>query len=111
MTNAERRVSLLSKFGVLADVAAKSNAATERVLSAIDGLLAQEVPTSDEAPKINSIDLIGNPPGKKNQNQRRIQPHAAGAPTTKQNKAATRASQKEVKASAKTLTARALGRG
>jgi hypothetical protein len=108
VTNADRRASLLSKFYALVDVVSKSNTATEKVHASIDELYAQYF-KNDEAQKINN--LIGNPPGQKNQNQRRIQPHAAGAPTTKQNKAATRASQKEVKASAKTLTARALGRG
>lgn len=108
VTNADRRASLLSKFYALADVVSKSSTATKIVHASIDELYVQ-FSNSDKAQKIDN--LIGNPPGRKNQNQRRIQPHAAGAPTTKQNKAATRAAQKEMKASAKTLAARTLGRG
>lgn len=81
MTCGDRQTALLSSFRPLAEFAAKSSANTNKLHA-----------------------------GMKNQNQRRIQPHASGAPTTKRSHVASRANQKEKKAAAKALVAKALGR-
>jgi hypothetical protein len=107
-TKEQRLIALRSTFEPLAQLASISEGSTKSIIERMTRLF-QDI--SMEEDKINnSVELVGNPIALKHQKQKRIQPTAMGAPTTKASKAAALSSNKEKKNKALSRAAKALGR-
>ena len=120
-TSAQRKAAMTSSFDVVAQVACVRKSNTEHVLSVVGKLMStlQHNDTDSGTGALsagsgnnnyNVGDILPNPPLAKDQNQKRHEPHASGAPTTKANKRAANASNRKRKEAAKDKVAHALGR-
>ena len=80
-----RSQQLDAAWGPLREVAARTPAATKRVLAGIAQMISNEANarSSAGAASTTAVPLAANPPTVKNQNQRRRQPGQIGAPTSK----------------------------
>ena len=108
-TPEERMTAMMSSFKVVAEKACVSKTKTNHVDLAVKTLLV-EVNGTENIVDGRGWDVIANPPVAKAQTQKRLEPHASGAPTTKANKRAANASNQEKKQSAKEKVAHAQGR-
>ena len=116
-TKEERLASMMSGFKAVAELASNSNSATSAVNENILSLFAKlsmnkvdSITNKSDDKVASTTNLVGNPQTKQRQNQNRKQPYAIGAPTTASNKAASRASARERKATEKAKSAAALGK-
>jgi hypothetical protein len=109
VTKEQRVIALRSTFEPLAQLASKSEGSTKSIVDTVTRIF-QDMAMEDDDDIINSVDLVGNPITLKHQKQKRLQPTAMGAPTTKASKAASLSSNKEKKQKALSQAAKALGR-
>jgi len=112
-TKAERIKALVANYKPLAEVIAGSDTNTnteislvkERIINATQSMKKRT--TSELGP---DHEIVPNPPTAKKQRQKRLQPSAIGAPTTKLNKTASRGSIRDRKKTEKAKLNDMMGR-
>ena len=113
-TKPERTQRLKSAFQPICEIAAQTVGATDSVVNSLgkllDGLKVKPSPVARQKSDAASLELVGNPKVQTKQKQKRNQPSATGAPTTKASQVAARKSKREKKASRKAKEAVAAGR-
>ena len=116
-TKAERKKALVANYEPLAEAIASSNSKTNTEISLVKERIINATQSKKshvgkrKSPELGpDDDIVPNPPTAKMQKQKRRQPSAIGAPTTKLNKKASRESKRVRKQSEKAKINDLMGR-
>ena len=116
-TKAERKKALVANYEPLAEAIASSNSKTNTEISLVKERIINATQSKKShvgKRKLSELgpddDIVSNPPTAKMQKQKRRQPSAIGAPTTKLNKKASRESKRVRKQSEKAKINDLMGR-